>query len=249
MVYRPLDKRDPNLRFRPQVVSEEKAAYVVRVPRSERRLVEAIQALIQEQQRLYEKENAGLPRINFDRHLYQPLLVDKDMPENVQMIPPGLKKSEERFVRDLRDYWIKEKDKSMAGKEIYLLRNLSRGKGIGFFEERGFYPDFILWVVDQNSNAQRIIFIEPHGMLHAKAYIHDEKARLWERLPNLAAEIGKRSQRRDISLDAFIISATPYDELRLHYDNGRWDRAMFAQKHIIFQERNKNYDYMSILFG
>lgn len=249
MVYRPLDKRDPNLSFRPQVVSEEKAAYVVRVPRLERPLVEAIQALIQEQQRLYEKENACLPRINFDRHLYQPLLVDIDMPENVQMIPPGLKKSEERFVRDLRDYWIKEKDKSLAGKEIYLLRNLSRGKGIGFFEERGFYPDFILWVVDQNSNSQRIIFIEPHGMLHAKAYIHDEKARLWERLPNLAAEIGRRSQRDNIALDAFIISATPYDELRLRYDDGTWDRPMFAEKHIIFQERDMNYDYMRILFG
>ncbi|MBC7077956.1 MAG: hypothetical protein H5T92_06600 [Synergistales bacterium] len=247
MIYRPLDKSDPNLGFRPQSVREEKAGYVVRIPRSEQQLVEAVQALLQEQQRLYEQENAGLPRIHFDRHLYQPLLVD--MPGKAQIIPPGLKESEARFVRDLREYWNKEKDKSLAGKEVFLLRNLSRGRGIGFFEERGFYPDFILWIVDQETKAQRIVFVEPHGMLHAKAYIHDDKARLWERLPALAKEIGKRSGRTDVALDAFIISATPYNDLYQRYDDGTWDRAKFAQQHILFPERKENYDYMRILFG
>jgi len=246
MVYRPLDQNDPNLSFRPQGVREEKAGYVVRIPRSEQRLVEAVQALLEEQKRLYEQENAGLPRIHFDRHLYQPLLVD--VPERAQMVPPGLKESEARFVRDLREYWNAEKDKSLAGKEVFLLRNLSRGYGIGFFEERGFYPDFILWVLDQNG-AQRIVFVEPHGMLHANAYVHDEKARLHERLPELAKEIGKRSSKSDVSLDAFIISATPYEKLYRRYDNGNWDRAMFAQKHILFPERGSGYDYMKILFG
>lgn len=247
MIYRPLDASDPNLGFRPKGVCEEKAGYVVRIPRSEERLVEAVQALLKEQQRLYEQENAGLPRIHFDRHLYQPLLVD--MPEKVQIVPPGLKESEARFVRDLREYWNAEKDKSLAGKEVFLLRNLSRGYGIGFFEERGFYPDFILWVVDQHSGAQRIVFIEPHGMLHAKAYIHDEKARLHERLPELAREIGKRSEITDVSLDAFIVSATPYDELYQRYDDGTWDRAKFAEKHILFPERGSKYDYMKNLLG
>ncbi len=247
MVYRPLDASDPNLDFRPQGVSEEKAGYVVRVPRSEEHLVEAVQALLKEQQRLCEQENAGLPRIHFDRHLYQPLLVD--MPEKAQIVPPGLKESEARFVRDLREYWNAEKDKSLAGKEVFLLRNLSRGYGIGFFEERGFYPDFILWVVDQNSGAQRIVFIEPHGMIHAKAYIHDEKARLHERLPELAREIGKRSERTNVFLDAFIISATPYDDLYQRYDDGTWDRVRFAEKHILFLERGADYDSMRILFG
>jgi|GEM_PF-1035623 len=245
MVYRPLDKDDSNLGFRPQGVCEAKAGYVVRVPRSEQQLVEAIQRLLQEQQRLYEQENVSLPRIYFDRHLYQPLLVE--MPEIAQIVPPGLRPSEAQFLRDLRDYWNVEKDKSLIGKEVFLLRNLSRGYGIGFFEERGFYPDFILWVVDQSR--QRIVFLEPHGMLHAKAYIHDEKARLHERLSALAAEIGKRSGRYDASLDAFIISATPYDELYQRYDDGTWGRTKFAQKHILFPERGQAYDYIQILLG
>lgn len=245
LVYRPLDKTDPNLGFKPQGVREDNPSYVVRVPRSEVQLVEAVQKLLQEQDRLYQEENGGLPRLHFDRHLYQPLLLE--MAEKVQIVPPGLKESEARFVRDLRDYWNAEKDKSLAGKELFLLRNLSRGYGIGFFEERGFYPDFILWVLDQKTKAQRIVFIEPHGMLHAKAYRYDEKARLWERLPELAKKIGERSGRSDIALDAFIISATPYDELYRRYEDGTWTRAQFAEGHILFQERNPGYDYMKLL--
>ena len=70
--------------------------------------------------------------------------------------PPPLEESEERFVSDLRAYWEAEKDKSLAGKEIFLLRNLSRGKGVGFFEESNFYPDFILWIVDEKKTAHRL---------------------------------------------------------------------------------------------
>ena len=51
----------------------------------------------------------------------------------------------------------------------FLLRNLTRGKGVGFFDSSGFYPDFILWV--KGKDGQRIVFIDPHGMRQEKAYI------------------------------------------------------------------------------
>ena len=152
-----------------------------------------------------------------------------------------------QFVRHLKVYWTAEKDKSLAGKEVFLLRNLSRGSGVGFFEESKFFPDFILWVVD-GKKSQRIVFIEPHGMIYAKAYIHDEKARLYERLPGLAKEMGQRSKKKNIMLDSFIISATPYDDLYKRYDDGAWDRKKFAEKHILFQEKKEDYDYLHILF-
>ena len=249
LVYRPLDETDPNLIFNDGVVGGEPGpAYVIKVRRSEGELVEAIEKLLAHAEQLYQQENASLPRIHFDRHLYLPLLIEQA--DKMASIPPALKPSEAQFVRDLKAYWEEQKkNASLAGKEVFLLRNLSRGKGIGFFEERGFYPDFILWIVDGMN--QRIIFIEPHGMLHAKAYIHDEKARLHERLPDLAQEIGKRSCRKDIAqnitLDAFIISATPYEDLCQRYDDGKWDRKKFGQKHILFQERNKDYDYIHLL--
>ena len=178
--------------------------------------------------------------------MYLPLLLEKN--DNIHTVPPGLKKSEAKFVSDLKAHWIAEKKKSLAGKEVFLLRNLSRGSGVGFFEESGFYPDFILLVVDNHKN-QRIIFIEPHGMVYAKSYIHDDKARLHEKLPKLAEEMAQRSKQKNVMLDSFIISATAYDDLHERYDDGTWDRTKFAAKHILFQEQKKeDYDYLKILF-
>lgn len=253
MEYRPLDEHDPNLGFNRDAVREGRPAYVVQVRQSNNKLIQTIQELLEQAEHLYQEENQGLPRINFDRHLYLPLLVEKMVEKEKEKvkaftsIPPALVESEAQFVRDLKTYWEAEKDQSLAGKEVFLLRNLSRGKGIGFFEERGFYPDFILWVLEGKS--QRIVFIEPHGMLHAKAYSHDDKARLHERLRELHPEIAQRSGRQDIVLDAFILSATPFEELRLRYGDGKWDRAGFAEKHILFMDRENEYDYLTLLFA
>jgi len=245
LVYRPVDLDDPNLAFNRPSVQEKKAAYTVHVPASQQGLIADIEKLCGDMDRLIKEENSGLPRIYFDRSLYLPLLLKKG--DQLTADPPPLEESEAQFVRDLKAYWEKQKDESLAGKEVFLLRNLSRGKGVGFFEESGFYPDFILWIVDENG--QRIVFIEPHGMLHAKAYIHDEKARLHERLPELAKDIADRSERKDIILDAYIISVTPYNDLYQRYDDGTWDRARFAEKHILFQKRGPDYDYMTMLFA
>ncbi len=200
--------------------------------------------LIADAEALYKQESTELESIYFDRHLYQPLLVEHG--DQVNMTPPGLNPSETQFVRDLKEYWAKEKDNTLAGRQVFLLRNLGRGSGIGFFEERGFYPDFILWIV--NGEKQHIIFLEPHGMLHAKAYQHDEKARLHEALPNLAEEIGARTGKKPITLDSYIVSATQYDDLRKKYDDGTWDKEKFADKHILFMESSCEYDYMERIF-
>jgi hypothetical protein len=245
LVYKTLDKSDPNLAFnREEVHERQEGTYFVKVLKSDKELIAAIERLRDDVARLRKLETEELPRIYFDRHLYLPLLLEKS--DKPRTIPPGLKESEAQFVRHLKVYWTAEKDKSLAGKEVFLLRNLSRGSGVGFFEESGFYPDFILWVVDGKS--QRVVFIEPHGMINAPAYIHDEKAQLHERLPALAKEMGKRSKKKNITLDSFIISATPYDDLYKRYDDGAWDRAKFADKHILFQEQKKDYDYLRILF-
>jgi hypothetical protein len=246
LVYKTLDKSDPNLAFNREVVQERpEGTYVVKVLKSDKELIAAIEKLREDVDRLRKLETDELPRIYFDRHLYLPLLLEKN--DKPHTVPPGLKASEAQFVRHLKVYWTAEKDNLLAGKEVFLLRNLSRGSGVGFFEESGFYPDFILWVVD-GKKSQRIVFIEPHGMLHAKAYIHDEKARLHERLPELAKEMRQRSKKKNIMLDSFIISATPYDDLYKRYENGTWDREKFAEKHILFPEQKKDYDYLHILF-
>jgi hypothetical protein len=202
--------------------------------------------LLEQEHKLYCTEEGKLSRIYFDRHIYIPLLLEQ---KGLQVSPPGLASSEEQFVRDLRAFWEQEKCGLLAGKELFLLRNLSRGKGIGFFEGRGFYPDFILWVLEPSRKHQRIVFIEPHGMVYAKAYIHDEKARLHEYLRTLSQQLPPPSNGWTVELDSYLVSATPFDELRERYDDGTWDRAKFAQHHILFPERNGGYDYLRFILA
>jgi len=234
MVYEKLDESDPNFKD-----------YLVKIPKSEAELIIAVKKLIEEGERIYKQETKELPNIYFDRHLYQPLLVERG--EKVKTDPPGLKQSEQQFVKDVRNYVRKEAGNSLASKEIFLLRNLSRGKGIGFFDNEGFYPDFILWI--KEGGKQRIIFIEPHGMRHEKTYWTSDKARLHERLAELSEVWGRKAKLKNITLDSFIISATPYEELRDYYGDGTWSRKQFSMKHILFFEHSSEYDYVEIMFA
>ena len=237
--YRQLDSTDDNFRF--NVGEHENGGkYIVKVPREKNELAMEIEKLIADGNSLYQEDQGALPRIHFDRHLYQPLLVES---EGVTSSPPGLRESERKFVDDLRNYCASGPDALPDDTELFLLRNLTRGKGVGFFESSGFYPDFILWV--KTEGTQRIVFIEPHGMLNQKAYIHDEKARLHERLPELARDISGRSGNMEVQLDSFIVSATGYEDLWKHYDNGNWTKADFAAKHILFQESGDGYSYIA----
>ncbi len=79
-----------------------------------------------------------------------------------------------------------------------------------------------------------LFLLNPHGMVYAPSYKYDEKAQLHERLPAIAAEISQRSKMKGITLDSYIISRTPYEELRVSYGDGVWDRVRFADKHILF---------------
>ena len=246
MKYREVDEDDPNLLLNvdPAVAAAtdtpRRSHYVVSVPQKDIRLREEIEELIEQQAKLYEQDLGALARIHFDRHLYQPLLVDKrDSP--VTISPPALNKSESLFVRHLRDYWQDRGSTLHPDTELFLLRNQGRGRGVGFsMGGSGFYPDFILWMI--TGDTQRVVFVEPHGMMHAKGYEVDEKARLHERLPGLAEGIARRSGvGGQVSLDSYIVSATSYHDLREHYGDGKWSRKEFARRHILFRDHTGRY--------
>jgi len=107
MIYKLLNENDPNFQD-----------YTIKVARGEAQLIAAIQKLIEEGDRIYEQKVRELPTIHFDRHLYQPLLVEQG--DKVRSKPRGLKESECQFVDDLRAYCHEEKDKSLADTEVFL---------------------------------------------------------------------------------------------------------------------------------
>ena len=91
MMYSPLKKDDENFQD-----------YVVKVPRSSPDLIKAIEKIIKEGKRIYKELCEELPGVYFDRHLYQPLLIQKR--SRVKCGPPALKESEGRFVSDLLEF-------------------------------------------------------------------------------------------------------------------------------------------------
>ena len=240
LVYKPLDEQDPNFAFNNDGDGVT-GRHIVSVPVSQPELIRQIEQLIADCNALYHSDEGMLPRVHFDRHLYHPLLVDKD--DKIMMSPPGLNPGEARFVNDLKEYWTAAQDELPVGFEVFLLRNQGRGAGIGFFDNSGFYPDFILWV--KSDDWQRIVFVEPHGMIHAPAYVDDYKARLHERLPELARAMSERSCTRNVQLDSFIVSQTAYPDLKSRYESGKWCREDFTKAHILFPERNVDYDYLA----
>ncbi len=217
---RTLDEKDPNFTNWKVHISRDKADEIE----------PQIQQLI-ETGKIYKTsgEYSGLMRVFNDRHLYQPLLAITNAIDLWRTTPPALENSEKHFVEDLRDYIHRHSEKLLAKTDVFLLRNQSRGKGVGFYENEGFYPDFILWILD--GSKQRIVFIEPHGMVHEAIHEYNKKITLFKRLKALTHE---RFQSEQVQMDSFIISATSFPDLRQKYPE--MDAYRFRELHILFRD-------------
>lgn len=185
--------------------------------------------------------------LRFDRHLFYPLLCLRDKDSNgkkilndkdtneplVKISPIALNVGETTFVDQIRQYYDAHKESTLAGYDVYLLRNESR-KGIGFFEANNFYPDFILWVND--GQKQHIIFIDPKGIRNLKG-LDDPKIQLFNLLKK---EIEPSLNDKDISLDSFIVSNTAYKDVSF------WgEMPKFEDNHILFQNQD---NYLDVMF-
>lgn len=133
-------------------------------------------------------------------HLYEPVLHVKKGGK-IQVTPVSLNESEIRFVEDLASYLDKEQAQlKKDGVEVFLLRNESRGRGMGFFEAGNFYPDFLLWLV--KGKKQSLAFIEPHGLQH-EGPGHKKIA-----FHQTIKEIETRLKNPNVSLSSFILTPT-----------------------------------------
>ena len=175
-----------------------------------------------------------------DRHLYQPLLTIDMTDKMWRTAPPFLEPSEKHFVEDLYSYVYQNGETDLASKKIFFLRNQSRGKGIGFYQNEGFYPDFILWIAE--GMKQRIVFIEPHGMVHEPIHEHNSKITLFKRLREIS---NQRFRGEGVHMDAFIISTTDFADLRRRYPN--MNRQDFVAWHILFPNSD-DLTYLSPIF-
>lgn len=214
---------------------------IVKVPKKHDSFIKELEAKIKV---MYEKDDATLPSIHFDKHLYSPIasIADGKKFKEIKTVPVRLNDGERDFIDHLRQY-VKESDK-FKDKQLFVLRNLSV-KGIGFFmDSSSFYPDFILWVVD--GKTQYIYFLDPKGILLGETHFNNPKV-LWcnNDASTLEAKIQAdlKNDKKDVEvhISAFILSVTPFEKVRKVWSDGNVTKDEFAENKVLFIEKNKEY--------
>jgi hypothetical protein len=171
----------------------------------------------------------GLHAILFGQHLYQPLIyVNSDL---IEVKPVSLNEGERDFVFDLQQY-CSQNTPFFKAKELYLLRNMSRGRGIGFFEAGNFYPDFILWLL--SDGGQYISFIDPKGLRNLKGP-DDPKIAFYKTIKSVENDL--RAQDPAVTLNSFIISNTRLPEIS--WWDGGMTKEQFEERNVFFMQEDK----------
>ena len=228
LVYRELDEQKDraNLIDSYTITVEEKETEIIRRLKDLRTILESGEINDDKLNNLYKK---NFSVFSFDKHLYNPL-VFKDKGETALQIKPiELNKGEKDFVEDLNSYLDINKEK-YENIEIYLLRNKSK-TGFGFFTEGNFYPDFIMWI--KKGDKQYISFIDPKGLLNLNTK-DDPKINLSIKIK----EIEKRLNDEDVILNSFIVSVTPYREIKWRQDT--LEKSVLEDKNVLFQKDDKS---------
>ena len=231
--YRDLEADDPN--FLGVAEASNDSYYRILLDRSQEEIatkLEELKATIVKGE-LKAWEFQGLKTILFGRHLYQPLLyLDSKI---VEISPAPLNKGERLFVEDLKAFHDGH-PAFFQDKELYLLRNLSKGRGVGFFEAGNFHPDFIVWLLV--GGQQHVIFVDPKGIRNLGPT--DPKIQFHETIKEIEQRLGDPA----IRLQSFIVSNTPSHTMRMLW---HMEKADMQKRHILFQEEDKDTYVRSML--
>ena len=178
--------------------------------------------------------NAGqMVAICFDHHLYYPWFSTKSGDSLSSGIVPLKMRplafdapSEVQFVRDLEAFYQSPSDRQVIGKRsLYLLRNAdTKAKGLGFALAGNFYPDFLLWLVNDETGEQWLNFIDPKGLRQVDLNI--PKLNLYKEVKVIQEKLGDPK----LTLNAFIVSETQF--LKLLNVSGK--QADLEERNVLF---------------
>jgi len=192
-------------------------------------LIKKIKKIIENIDKYFEKDIEEIPALHLDEHIYTPLLVYDENKDFIISEPVKLNEGETKFIKKLRDFMKKNKK---LNKEVYLLRNLSK-RGINFFHKAGFYPDFMMWVINKENNEQTLVFLDPKGIRNLGS-CKDEKVQLHRTIKETEKEINEKNPDSPIKLESFILSVTDYDDIKDVFDDGKKTKAELEKCHILF---------------
>ena len=223
-------------------LNEEKDEYTISISNTDeneamitwlKRIIEKVNEAKAKKQILdFIEQRADMEVIGFPAHLYDPLLYLAKNNVEIVVSPVALNESEAKFIKDLRKY-LHENESLFSDKELYIIRNRSK-KGIGFFEDSGFYPDFIMWLIVNGK--QYITFIDPHGLRQES--ITSSKIRLHK---SIKTSIQSKLAEPSVVLNSFILSPTKYAEL----PDRSTPKAEWIENNVLFME---DVNYIQRLF-
>jgi hypothetical protein len=221
-----------------RLASDKVEYYTLTVPAEKSKLIEKLKRLVEDMDALLDeqKERDILPRIVIDNSVFVPLLLEK---EGIKISPPALNEGEESFLKGLRDFLNKNRER-LDDYHIVLLRNEAR-EGVGFMLDWGeFYPDFILWLREKKGNRMDIVFIEPKGLKMLGDVLNNEKIIFLSE--GLRETLRKQYENWQVEVKGFILSTTPYEELR------RGQVVKDPKSKDEYEEKKKEYEEKNILF-
>ena len=188
--------------------------------------------------------------ISFDRHLFYPLLSleDKDAVP-LKMRPMAFDApSEVQFVEDLQAFYNTPAGRDAIGdRSLYLLRNAdSKNKGIGFSTAGNFYPDFLLWLVDDATGEQWLSFVDPKGLRQLD--LDHPKLGLYSEIKKIETDLASQAAPGEppLTLNAFVLSPTRYSDLLNIGDKIK--KHELEKRHVLFMEDGGR-NYLEKLFN
>ncbi len=226
--YQELSETDPNFVSEYRLLIEQSRADILQKLNEIKKLIEGGGLKEAEFSKLA-FEQGSFRTIAFVGNLYQPLIYAGD--NVIEVKPVVLENDGERdFVLDLQKFCeSKEGRDFLEGKELYLLRNLSRGRGIGFFEAGNFYPDFILWLLV--GDHQYVSFVDPKGLRNL-----DNKEDPKIRFHKTIKELERKLDDERVTLNAFIVSGSRAADIEGRWKVSRWE---LEERNVLFMHEDK----------
>jgi hypothetical protein len=140
-----------------------------------------------------------------------------------------------------------EGKEAIGPRSLYLLRNAaSADKGLGFALAGNFYPDFLLWLVDDANGKQWLTFVDPKGLRNLD--LSHPKLGLYKEVKILEATLAAQAKASEppLILNAFILSPTKFADLLNVGDPTK--KAELESRHVLFMEEGPE-SYLKKLFS
>ena len=121
-------------------------------------------------------------------------------------------------------------------RSLYLLRNAaSEDKGLGFALAGSFYPDFLLWLVDDTTGKQWLTLVDPKVLRNLD--LSHRKHGLYKEVKTLEKTLAKKDEP-ELGLNAFILSSTHFSD---SLNPSIIKKADLESRHALFMEDSGNH--------